>query len=249
GLRPDGIVLDYDDQPRTRDAWVQAGEPAVAPIVRSTHFWTTRDNVLGKLDASVATWEPGPHFLWITVYPFRFGLQDALGLVEILKTRLGDNLALVTPGQFFGLMREDFVRLAHGRLGEIEENPLASALFRTTLDSARSALREALEQNFWTYPVILVAIVIAAVHRPLGRWMDRAYPTEAPLAGSLVALVLISLAIRTTAAFPLALIGTLLALDTYLRRRPANAPDLAAGLGFGSAIGFLGDFEIVTFTA
>src|SRR5438876_945463 len=79
--------------------------------------------------------------------------------------------------------------------------------------------------------------------------MDRAYPTEAPLAGSLVALVLISLAIRTTAAFPLALIGTLLALDTYLRRRPANAPDLAAGLGFGSAIGFLGDFEIVTFTA
>src|SRR5437667_371286 len=74
------------------------------------------------------------------------------------------------------------------------------------------ALREALEQNFWTYPVILVAIVVAAVHRPLGRWMDRAYPMEAPLAGSLVALVLISLAIRTTAAFPLALIGTLLAL-------------------------------------
>src|SRR6184192_2669404 len=334
GLHPNGIVLDYDDQPRTRDAWVQAGEPAVAPIVRSTHFWTTRDNVLGKLDASVATWEPGPHFLWLTVYPFRFGLKDALGLVEILKTRLGDNLALVTPGQFFGLMREDFVRLAHGRLGEIEENPLASALFRTTLDSVRSdlreadswmasgnpdraaeaafrgledlrtvstegafvlslgilgiagvlaffagrsrksepksrssiqpgvvvfvatlvaffmfSLREALEQNFWTYPDILIGIVFAGIHRPLGRWMDRAYPREAPLAGGLVALVLISLAIRTTAAFPLALIGALLALDTWLRRRPATAADLTAGLGFGSAIGFLGDFEIVTFTA
>src|SRR5437762_12837400 len=160
-------------------------------------------------------------------------------------------------------MREDFVRLAHGRLGEIEDHPLAWAGFRTSLASARSelgeadswvaagnpgraadaafrgledlrtvsaegallislgvlgiagvlgffatrmrrsdsgsrssiqpgvvvfvavvvalftfALREALEQNFWTYPVILVAIVIAAVHRPLGRWMDRAYPTR-----------------------------------------------------------------------
>ena len=334
GLRPDGIVLDYDDQPRTRDAWVQAGDQAVAPIVRSTHFWSTRDNVLGKLDASVATWEPGPHFLWLTVYTFRFDLRDALGVVEVLKGRLGDKLALVTPGQFFGLMRQDFVQLAHGRLGEIEENPFASALFRTTLDSVRSdlreadswmasgnpdraaeaafrgledlravstegafvlslgilgiagvlaffagrsrksepksrssiqpgvvvfvatlvaffmfSLREALEQNFWTYPDILIGIVFAGIHRPLGRWMDRAYPREAPLAGGLVALVLISLAIRTTAAFPLALIGALLALDTWLRRRPATAADLTAGLGFGSAIGFLGDFEIVTFTA
>src|SRR5438093_13729289 len=40
-------------------------------------------------------------------------------------------------------MRQDFVRLAHGRLGEVEENPLPSALFRTTLDSVRSDLREA----------------------------------------------------------------------------------------------------------
>src|SRR5207237_10665836 len=116
---------------------------AVAPIVRFTHFWSTRDNVLGKLDASVATWEPGPHFLWLTVYTFRFDLRDALGVVEVLKGRLGDKLALVTPGQFFGLMRQDFVQLAHGRLGEIEENPFASALFRTTLDSVRSDLREA----------------------------------------------------------------------------------------------------------
>ena len=282
----------------------------------------------------MATWEPGPHFLWLTVYTFRFDLRDALGVVEVLKGRLGDKLALVTPGQFFGLMRQDFVQLAHGRLGEIEENPFASALFRTTLDSVRSdlreadswmasgnpdraaeaafrgledlrtvstegafvlslgilgiagvlaffagrsrksepksrssiqpgvvvfvatlvaffmfSLREALEQNFWTYPDILIGIVFAGIHRPLGRWMDRAYPREAPLAGGLVALVLISLAIRTTAAFPLALIGALLALDTWLRRRPATAADLTAGLGFGSAIGFLGDFEIVTFTA
>src|SRR3989449_5929489 len=28
GLRPGGIVLDYDDQPRTRDAWMQAGTQA-----------------------------------------------------------------------------------------------------------------------------------------------------------------------------------------------------------------------------
>src|SRR5207249_3581236 len=42
------------------------------------------------------------------------------------------------------------------------------------------ALREALDQNFWTYPTILVGVVTAGVHRPLQRWLDRAYPGRAP---------------------------------------------------------------------
>src|SRR2546429_8206551 len=53
GLRPGGIVLDYDDQPRTRDAWMQAGAQAVAPVGRFAHLWTKADHVLGELDTSI----------------------------------------------------------------------------------------------------------------------------------------------------------------------------------------------------
>ncbi len=54
GVHPVGIVLDYDDQPRTRDAWVAAGGGNASPVIRSTHFWTTEDNFFGKLDAALA---------------------------------------------------------------------------------------------------------------------------------------------------------------------------------------------------
>src|SRR2546428_12789880 len=76
GVRPEGIVLDYDDQPKTRDMWMQAGLSAVAPVARSTHFWTTDVNVLGKLRPATATLGNGPHFIWLTGYTFRFNLQD-----------------------------------------------------------------------------------------------------------------------------------------------------------------------------
>src|SRR2546426_226302 len=46
------------------------------------------------------------------------------------------------------------------------------------------ALREALDQNFWTYPTILVAVAIAGIHRPLRRWLDRAYAVRAPTAAA-----------------------------------------------------------------
>ncbi|TLZ89134.1 MAG: hypothetical protein E6K04_08510 [Methanobacteriota archaeon] len=61
-------------------------------------------------------------------------------------------------------------------------------------------------------------------------------------------MVLSALAIRTTAAFPLAMIGALLALDTFLSRRPATSADVMAGVGIGTAIGFLGGFDLPTFT-
>src|SRR5437870_1767314 len=143
GLRPNGIVLDYDDQPRTRDIWVQAGEQAVAPVVRSTHFWTTRDNVLGKLAAAMVTANQGPQFLWLTVYTFRFDLQDARNLVDLLSARLGGRLQVVLPDQFFGLMRQDFLRTAQDRLRQVEANPLESFLFGSTLASVRIRLRDA----------------------------------------------------------------------------------------------------------
>jgi len=109
------------------------------------------------------------------------------------------------------------------------------------------ALREALDQNFWTYPTILVAIAITGIHRPLRRWLDRAYAARAPTAAALAALVFVVLAIRTSVAFPLAVIGVLLAIDAYLARRPGRASEVLLGLAFGTAIGFLGGFDLPTF--
>src|SRR5213594_459508 len=111
------------------------------------------------------------------------------------------------------------------------------------------ALREVLDQNFWTYPTILVGVVVAGIHRPLRRWLDRAYPDRAPTAATLVALVFTTLAIRTSAAFPLAMIGILLAIDAYLARRPGSSSEVLLGLAFGTAIGFLSGFDLLTFAA
>src|SRR6058998_97856 len=107
GSRPAGIVLDYDDQPRTRDAWMQPGTQAIAPVIRSTHFWTTADNALGKIETAIDSGSGGPDFLWLTVYTFRFDLNDARALVGELSRRMAGNLEVVTPSAFFGLLRAD----------------------------------------------------------------------------------------------------------------------------------------------
>src|SRR5439155_1462413 len=108
-------------------------------------------------------------------------------------------------------------------------------------------LREALSENFWTYPTILLGILVSGAHRPLRHLIDAAYPHRAPVAAAVVFLVLSALAIRTTAACPLAMIGALLALDTFLSRRSASSADVMAGGGMGTAIGFLGRFDLPTF--
>jgi hypothetical protein len=334
GLRPDGIVLDYDDQPRTRDWWGQDGRDAFAPVIRSTHFWTTRDNVLGKLDAASATSDSGPRFLWLTIYTFRFNLADGVALRDALAGKLGGRIEVVTPQQFFALLRLDFVRAAKARLAAVEGNPIASLFFGATVASARAHVREAdgflaagrpdlaasaafhgiedlrtldttaalvaslgvlllagalaylagrsrrptagpresvrfgtlvflatsvailvfalravLAQNFWTYPTILLGIVAAVLCRPLRRVLDATYPNRAPVAAALLSLVLSGLAILSVAAFPLALVGTLLALDTYLSRRPAGSEEILAGLGIGTAVGFIGGFDLLSFAA
>jgi hypothetical protein len=110
------------------------------------------------------------------------------------------------------------------------------------------ALREALDQNFWTYPTILIAIAVAGIHGPLSRFLDEAYPERAPIAAVLVDLVFTTLAIRTSAAFPLAMIGGLLAIRAYVSRHPASSGELVLGLSFGAAIGFVGGFDLPTFT-
>ncbi|HKW42604.1 MAG TPA: hypothetical protein VJP06_00315, partial [Thermoplasmata archaeon] len=139
-LHPRGLVLDYNDQPRTQDAWVVAGGNGAAPVVRSTHFWTTRDNFLGKLDASMSTWDAGPHFLWITVYTFRYDLRDAQAMRERLSARTGGTVEVVTPEEFFRLMRLDFVQRATERMGTMQGDPVAGTFFGASMESARVRL-------------------------------------------------------------------------------------------------------------
>jgi hypothetical protein len=331
-MRPDGIVLDYADQPRSRDLWMQAGSSSVAPVVRSTHFWTTRENFLGKFEAARAAWDDGPHFVWLTVYTFRFDLADAAALVEELQRRTGNDVVLVTPSQLFDLMREDFLARAAVRVRAASSDWVATAFFATDVrmaerhladaqaleaagDSNRAAhaaylaieelrslavaeafvligllaglfivlafwirrpraavptaspgglrasvfviavigffflaVREAALQNFWTYPAILLGVSVAWAAAPLRRYLDRTYPGRAPVVAALFFLVVASLAIRTTVAFPLAVIAVLLALHSVLSREPLPPPLLAVALAIGFAVGFAAPFSLPVMT-
>ena len=111
------------------------------------------------------------------------------------------------------------------------------------------AVRAVLAQNFWTYPVIVLGLVVSVFCRPLRRVVDAAYPNRAPVAAALASVVLSGLAILTVAAFPLALVGSLLALDLYLSRRPAGPQEMLAGLGIGTALGFVVGLELLPFAA
>src|SRR5439155_161151 len=210
---------DYDDQPRTRDSWVQAGDKAVAPIVRSTHFWTTQENVLGKLEAATVPSDSGPQFLWLTIYTFRFDLQDGRNLVDALSARLGGRLQVVLPDQFFGLMRQDFLRTAKDRLRSVEANPLESFLFATTLASVRIRLRDA------------DAFLAAG---DSGRAADAAFLGLEELRG-----------IAETEALLLSI--EVLLLGEFLARYSVSSDDGMAGVGMGTAIGFLGGFDLPSF--
>lgn len=139
-LHPRGLVLDYDDQAKTRETWMQAGGSTAAPVIRSTQVWTTMDNALAKIGAAMATWDSGPHFLWLTVYTFRFDLHDAATLVRELSKRTGGKLAVVSPEQLFSLMEEDFASRAASRLAALRSTPVVAALFAPSLAVAQGYL-------------------------------------------------------------------------------------------------------------
>src|SRR5205807_9614098 len=111
------------------------------PVVRSTHFWTTQENVLGKLEAATVPADSGPQFLWLTIYTFRFDLQDGRNVVDALSARLGGRLQVVLPDQFFGLMRQDFLRTAQDRLLHDEATSLESFFSSTASHSSLIPLR------------------------------------------------------------------------------------------------------------
>lgn len=139
-LHPRGIVLDYDDQAKTQDAWMQAGATAAAPVIRSTQMWTTTANLYAKVGDAMAAWDSGPHFLWVTVYTFRFDLRDAATMVQGLSNMTGGNVVAVRPEQLFTLMQEDFVARARAQLASMRADPFASAFLAPALNDAGSWL-------------------------------------------------------------------------------------------------------------
>ena len=139
-LHPRGLVLDYDDQAKTQDVWMQAGGTAAAPVIRSTQMWSTTDNFDVKVGDAMASWGPGAHFLWITVYTFRFDLADAAAMVRGLEARTGGNVVVVTPEQLFTLVQEDFQLRAGQQLAAMRADPFAAALFAPQLRDAQARL-------------------------------------------------------------------------------------------------------------
>src|SRR3989475_13291870 len=108
---------------------MQPGTQAIAPAIRSTHFWTTADNPLGKIETAIDSGSGGPDFLWLTVYTFRFDLNDAQALVGELSRRMGGNLEVVTPSAVFDLLRAGFVRTAQSRPRALGGDPNGSIHF------------------------------------------------------------------------------------------------------------------------
>lgn len=142
-LAPRGLVLDYADEPTTRAVWMVAGGDAAAPVIRSTHFWTTQENLLAKVQAAAEAWDGGSRFLWITVYPFLHGPEDAWEVVRELEGRLPGGLEIVTPDAFFDLLSEDFRLRAAAQVETMASDPLATALLSPYLATARTHLEAA----------------------------------------------------------------------------------------------------------
>ena len=331
-LRPRGIVLDYADQAKTEDHWMEAGATAIAPVIRSTHLWTSRENFLAKLDAAAAAWDSGAHFLWVTVYPYRFNLTQAKEILDEAAARLPGGVEVVTPERFFALLRQDFVARARADVGAGRGDPIASSLFVALVDSANRhsdaataasdggdldraaweaflaiadvrsarrgealltvtllvaaaglalglrrpnasarnairfrgppfivltasvavfvlALRSALAADFWTYPFVLGGLAVAGLGGPTARHLNHASPKRGTTIGLLLFSVFASLGLVTNAAFPLAAIGGVLALESLMSRNRLEARELAIPFALGGSLGFVIDSSTVGLVA
>ncbi len=142
-LAPRAVVLDYADQPKTRDYWMQEAGPNAAPIIRTTHLWTSRENFLAKVGAAAAAWGAGPQFLWVAVYPYTFGIADAKAVLDELSVRLAGRLELVTPERFFGLLQRDFLERARADVAAGRADPVMSTMVAPLASSAEGHLAAA----------------------------------------------------------------------------------------------------------
>jgi len=227
GLSPRGIALDYDDQPVTADYWMQAGSSGAAPVIRSTHLWTSQENFLAKAQAAQAARPSGPAFLWMTIYPWRFGLGDAEAALAELSARTGLAVDIVTPEQLFALLVQDFRARAHVDLASMAADPIAANLFPGYLSRAR---------------VHIAAADAAAV---IGNPQTAAY--EAYLASETLreAVLWEDLAVVGTGALGLVGIVAFLTRRRTVRMRPTRSEVWALLAGTGIVALFLFDFRAV----
>lgn len=201
-IRPRGIVLDYDDAPVARATWIQSGGGAASPVVRSTHLWTTKANLLAKAQSALDAAGPGPRFLWMTVYPWRYGLEDAQDVVRALDARVGGDLEVVDSRQFFTLLQQDALRRAGEEVRRAQTNPLASPLLNEAEDHLQEAesLADAGEESLAAYHAFLATESLARVR--------------------LIALLLALLAVAAGASLSVLLIGRRKEATDRVRSKP-----------------------------
>ncbi len=109
------------------------------------------------------------------------------------------------------------------------------------------ALRSALDDNFWTYYSVVVGILVAGLAVPLGDLLDRTFSARALSVSTLLFLVSTAITFQVSAAFPLAMLGALLILISFLRRWTSSPLLLLPGLFLGLVVGFLLSPHFLTF--
>ena len=141
-LAPRGMILDYADQAVTHDAWIQGGEGTAAPVIRATHLWSGRDNLVGKVMVDVDASPSKPHFFLVVVYPWSLSLGEAVKAADSLRSRYGSRVNIVGVEELFSLVGKGFVKDATEATARALAEPFA-ALDPWDLDAAREMLRQA----------------------------------------------------------------------------------------------------------
>jgi len=141
-LTPRGIILDYADQAVTRDVWMQGGEDSAAPVIRSTHLWSGKDNLVGKMMVDTDATPSKPHFYFVVVYPWTLQLGEAVKALDALRTRYGERVRMVSVENLLSLITGSFFRDAAETIDRARANPF-SLLDPWDMNSANQLLDQA----------------------------------------------------------------------------------------------------------
>jgi len=145
-LRPRGVILDYSDQAATLDTWVQGGETAAAPVIRATHLWSGRDNVVGKIMADVDAAPSRAHFFLVTVYPWSLNLGEAAGALDVLRGRYGSRVEAVSVETLLALETREFLGQA-SRMLDAANGDVLTSLDRWDLEDASDLVGQARRES------------------------------------------------------------------------------------------------------
>ena len=143
-LTPRGLILDYADQASSHDVWIDGSQSFAAPVIRSTHLWSSLENLLGKIMMDVDASPSRPHFFVVTVYPWTLNLNESLKALESLQRRYGSRVNAVSIENLFSLVTEFFIHESEITIEDVERNFLATLDF-WDIDAARNYLGKAKE--------------------------------------------------------------------------------------------------------